>query len=1017
MVSKNLRLNMSIDTNSAKKSMDDLENAAKRTGKAMKGMSTGGKDGTSTSNHSNSDPETKRIVEALEKNAKAYNDSISEFTKYLKRQSTYENGQPIKQSSPSLPNNNVPKDKPNAPKAPDENKIGSYIGKAIGAIISAKGISSYISQGMSASRNYQEEAVRIYNKTGAYGSNFEKSLTDAYKTGGKNGYTIGETLDTESRLMSATGFKDLESLQLDTDVTQKMMRASGTDAGSLSNIYGTLAKRGAYESGQADEVMQVVASSIKSSEMVGREDELIRAIQLSTDTLLSNKLNVTSEDFENTANVLNALGQQNTALKGEQGALLINEANQGLNGKDPMSLRLMGYGGELGHGADALLKAIKMTEDGFNSPETIAAFQRNRGKYGLADDTMATIVLNQNWGMSTEKAEELLRLDPLSVKGNKGIGQDYIDQNNANYQNSTIGTIDQYEADRENTNVTTGNAVNEALNPFRKIYSDMPAGAKFATDIAGKILPGIAVSKGSKYLGGLGKGGNAPGDFFKTAGRGIENFVTGKGSSQLMDDVINTSSRSMINLSDDLVGLGGKAMSVGGKAMGVLGKAVPYIPAAIGGVQAIGDFSKGDTKKGSEHLGEGLGALAGAAIGSVIPGLGTVIGGLIGGIGGGFFGKKAGGGIHDMITGEEDTKDKEPQNKRTNQILDKQEILLKKEEQLFDKFLGEGRITPQNSDGFNSRFSDDTESTFTQMSQSASDYLDKRTSDLSGGGISNFADVQGWNELPDDVKKALEDKLQGLPANQSNFIKSILPGAIDAYKNYGILPSVTIGQAIHESGWGKSGLTQNANAAFGIKATRDWKGKTYNSKTFEYGKGGKYYTNADFRAYDSLSDSVADHGKFLKENSRYADVFNKTTGYDQIAAIKKAGYATDPAYISLVDNIAKSNNLYDIDKLIQGTAKSSYAVGTPYVTEDKQAFLHKEEAVLNKYDARAYREGRLGSANAQSSQIDLNININANDGVDPNLVNMIKAAVAQAMAQMNLNSGINLAQAYGRTPI
>nr|SUY22553.1 mannosyl-glycoprotein endo-beta-N-acetylglucosamidase [Clostridioides difficile] len=39
-------------------------------------------------------------------------------------------------------------------------------------------------------------------------------------------------------------------------------------------------------------------------------------------------------------------------------------------------------------------------------------------------------------------------------------------------------------------------------------------------------------------------------------------------------------------------------------------------------------------------------------------------------------------------------------------------------------------------------------------------------------------------------------------------------------------PSITIGQAILESGWGNSKLTKQSNNLFGIKADKAWKGKS-----------------------------------------------------------------------------------------------------------------------------------------------------------------------------------------------
>lgn len=95
---------------------------------------------------------------------------------------------------------------------------------------------------------------------------------------------------------------------------------------------------------------------------------------------------------------------------------------------------------------------------------------------------------------------------------------------------------------------------------------------------------------------------------------------------------------------------------------------------------------------------------------------------------------------------------------------------------------------------------------------------------------------------------------------KENFINEVAPGAVQGWKNYGVLPSLTIAQAILESGWGKSfaSIAPNNNL-FGIKAN-GWKAPhVFEMETKEY-KDGKYTkVKAYFRKYDNWADSVEDH--------------------------------------------------------------------------------------------------------------------------------------------------------------
>ena len=67
----------------------------------------------------------------------------------------------------------------------------------------------------------------------------------------------------------------------------------------------------------------------------------------------------------------------------------------------------------------------------------------------------------------------------------------------------------------------------------------------------------------------------------------------------------------------------------------------------------------------------------------------------------------------------------------------------------------------------------------------------------------------------------------------TKFIEEIKDEAIKNYKEYKILPSITVGQAILESRWGESDLSKNSNNIFGVKADARWNGKVVEVNTSE----------------------------------------------------------------------------------------------------------------------------------------------------------------------------------------
>jgi peptidoglycan hydrolase-like protein with peptidoglycan-binding domain len=150
--------------------------------------------------------------------------------------------------------------------------------------------------------------------------------------------------------------------------------------------------------------------------------------------------------------------------------------------------------------------------------------------------------------------------------------------------------------------------------------------------------------------------------------------------------------------------------------------------------------------------------------------------------------------------------------------------------------------------------------------------------------------------------------------DRSEFINSIKDGAIKGYTEYRILPSLTIAQAILESGWGSSQLAQRAKNLFGIKAFSNWRGERITLSTTEWYGDQTKIINADFRAYDSFNESIEDHNKLLT-NSRYEPVRVCSDYREACRKIYESGYATDPAYPEKLINIIEENKLYEYDNV------------------------------------------------------------------------------------------------------
>ena len=152
--------------------------------------------------------------------------------------------------------------------------------------------------------------------------------------------------------------------------------------------------------------------------------------------------------------------------------------------------------------------------------------------------------------------------------------------------------------------------------------------------------------------------------------------------------------------------------------------------------------------------------------------------------------------------------------------------------------------------------------------------------------------------------------------------------AVDEMHRYNIPASITLAQGILESGNGESLLATKGNNHFGIKCHDDWNGKTIIKDDDEKGEC--------FRKYSKVADSYKDHSLFLIERERYNSLFLLSpTDYKAWAeGLKKAGYATNSKYSTLLINLIEKYNLSRFDK---GSAQQkklffAHSYGLPYLS-------------------------------------------------------------------------------------
>ncbi len=160
------------------------------------------------------------------------------------------------------------------------------------------------------------------------------------------------------------------------------------------------------------------------------------------------------------------------------------------------------------------------------------------------------------------------------------------------------------------------------------------------------------------------------------------------------------------------------------------------------------------------------------------------------------------------------------------------------------------------------------------------------------------------------------------PVTGNAFIDKIATWCQNDWFEHGILPSLSLAQAICESASGTSELAANANNLFGIKGGDNrWPSPIYNKVTKEYVNGQYVDKYLPFRKYSSWEESVRDHGQFLQQ-ARYKAVVGEKNFDKAVAALAAAGYATSPTYLQTLKKNYQTYNLGIFDYVVNGETKS-----------------------------------------------------------------------------------------------
>lgn len=160
--------------------------------------------------------------------------------------------------------------------------------------------------------------------------------------------------------------------------------------------------------------------------------------------------------------------------------------------------------------------------------------------------------------------------------------------------------------------------------------------------------------------------------------------------------------------------------------------------------------------------------------------------------------------------------------------------------------------------------------------------------------------------------------MQVTPENHAvrEYLEQYSDIAVSEMRRTGVPASIKLAQGMIESDHGRSRLARLANNHFGIKCHSNWTGPTIYHDDDARGEC--------FRKYSNPEQSFRDHSDFLVNGSRYKELFflDQTDYKGWARGLKKAGYATNPAYADMLIRKIEENSLYLFD-----TARGQVSAG------------------------------------------------------------------------------------------
>lgn len=156
---------------------------------------------------------------------------------------------------------------------------------------------------------------------------------------------------------------------------------------------------------------------------------------------------------------------------------------------------------------------------------------------------------------------------------------------------------------------------------------------------------------------------------------------------------------------------------------------------------------------------------------------------------------------------------------------------------------------------------------------------------------------------------------------RGRFLEKVAPTAVRSALISCVPPSITLAQAVVESGWGRSALAKDHSNLFGVKGDPS---ESVELPSTEISGGERQPSRSWFKTYESWSESIEDHNLLLANDRRYASARDRWTNAESFVRAISRTYASDPNYVRTIISLVRR---YDLDRWDADVVRVSTSLG------------------------------------------------------------------------------------------